>query len=327
MKRIVILFALLLAAGCGTDAGGPPGTATPAPTKTATPRIGVALVTRAPPTMAVIQTTPTPLPTVTATPSPTSIHYEVEEGDTLLGIAIQNLTTVDEIEGLNPGVVPELLQIGQSLVLPPPATPVFSGVAATPVPLRVEVESIQIERTPVGSMWLLGEVLNNGDFPVAGVQVQIELIGAQGTALMSVPAWVASGVLRPGERGPFAVLVREPPSEEVQAVVSVSRGDSLLEQGSYYLDLAAADSEVTIEDGQASVAGMVENVGEDTVATLTVVATFYGAQGSGARVSGYAQQIVEGPLAPGERLPFSVGGAPPGGQTVDVAVTVYGMKQ
>lgn len=326
MKLLFFSILLLLGAACSGSGEQAAGPSTATPTYTLTPEIGVTLATRAPPTMAVVQTTPTPLPTATVTPSPTPITYVVEEGDTLLGIAITNRTSVEDIEALNPGVVPELLQIGQSLVLPPPATPIFAGEAATPVPLRVSVASIQTLRTPVGSMWLIGEVLNDGEHDVAGVAVQIDLVGPDGASLMTVPAWVVSGVLRPGERGPFAVLVREPPVETVQPVVAVTQGETLLVHGSYYLDLAVVDSDVTIDDGQASVDGLLENVGEATTGSITVVVTFYGAQGDGERrpVSGYAQQILEGALGPGERLDFSVSGAPPGGQTVDYAVTAYG---
>lgn len=325
MIRNVILIALLvMVSGCRSDVGEQAGSATPVSTRTATPEIGVTLVTRAPPTVAVIQTTPTPLSTATPTATPTPIQYLVLEGDTLLGIAIDNLTTVEQIEELNPGVVPELLQIGQSLVLPPPATPVFSGAAATTVPLQIEVQSIQVVRTPVGSMWLLGEVVNNGDYPVSGIQVQIDLMGPDGSPLLAVPAWVPAGVVRSGERAPFATLLREPPVEQVQAVVAVIGGDTLLEQGSFYLDLAAPTSEVNIEDGQASVAGSVENVGQETASALTVIATFYGSQD---QVTGYAQQVLDGPLGPGESAPYALGGAPPGGPTVDVAVTAYGLKQ
>lgn len=329
IRRVVFLFIALLATACGEQSGAQAGTATPAPSRTPTPEIGVTLATRAPPTMVVVQTTPTPLPTATATPSPTPISYVIEEGDTLLGIAIENLTTVEDIEALNPGVIAELLQIGQPLILPPPATPVFSGEAATAIPLRLEVASIQMVRSPVGSLWLLGEVVNQGDFAVGAAGVQIELVGGEGASLMSVPAWAAAGIIRPGERAPFAVLVREPPHGEVQPVVSVSSGESLVEPGSYYLDLAVADSDATIEDSQASVAGMIENVGEETAATVTVVATFYGPEGDAQRrpVSGYAQQTITGPLAPGERIPFAIAGAPPGGPTVDVAVSVYGRSQ
>ena len=324
MKRpVTLILSMLLAVGCATGAQQPDATPTAAPTRTSTPEIGVTLVTRAPATVAVLQTTPTPLPTATTTPSPTPIHYTIEEGDTLLGIAIANLTTVEEIEALNPGVVPELLQIGQPLVLPPPATPVFSGASATAVPLQVDVVDVEIVRTPVGSMWLLGEVQNRGAYPVAGLQVQIDLLGREGTPLLSAPAWVAAGVLRPEERGPFAALVREPPTEQVQPVVAVVAGDTLLETGSFYLDLAVPDSEVTIDDAQISVAGTVENVGEEAATALTITATFYGAQGD---VVGFAQQLLEGPLAPGERLSFDTGGAPPGGPAVQAAVTAYGLR-
>ena len=324
MKRInIFVLVALLVAGCASEPDGPPATPTVSPA-TATLQIGVTLVTRAPPTMNVIQTTPTPLPTATATPSPTPIVYAVQEGDTLLGIAIDNLTTVEEIEVLNPGVVPELLQIGQPLTLPPPATPVYTGQAATPIPLQVDIVVIQTVLTPVGSMWLLGEVVNNGQFPVAGLQVQVDLIGPENATLARTPAWVAPGILRAGEHGPFAVLIREPPTEDVQPAVAVVAGDTLAEPGSYYLDLAVAESEVTIEDGLVRVAGTVENVGDSVAAAMTVIATFYGAQGE---VTGYAQQHLLGPLAPGEQSLFDAGGSPPGGQTVDVTIAVYGLKE
>lgn len=324
MKLFITLVLLIsLAAGCVSDQGEAQETPTPPP-HTKTPQIGVTLVTRAPPTMNVVQTTPTPLPTATPTPSATPIRYTVEEGDTLLGIAIENLTTVEEIETRNPGVIPELLQIGQVLILPPPATPVFSGQSATPVPLQTEIRAVQNIRTPVGSMWLLGELVNNGAFPVAGLQVQIDLVGPDNAVLGSALAWVAPGVLPPGGHGPFATLLREPPTQEVQPSVSVVAGDTLMEQGSYYLDLAVADSEVNIEDGLVNVAGSVENIGEDVATSISVVATFYGARGE---VTGYAQQHLQGPLSPGEEAKFDVGGSPPGGQTVDVTIGAVGLKE
>lgn len=318
-----VLF-LLLVTACQTAEVTPEGTLAPAPTESATPEIGVTLATRAPPTMAVVQTTPTPLPTPTATPTATPIVYEVQEGDTLLGIAIQNYTTVEEIEAQNPGVVPELLQIGQTLVLPPPATPVFDGELPTQVPLQVTVRSVQVVRTPVGSMWLMGEVLNEGQAPAAGVQVQIDLIGAEGTSLLTVPAWVVPAIVAPGETAPFAVLVQEPPAGDVQPVVAVVGGESLARQGTYYLDLAVAAGEVTIEDGQLRIEGTVENVGQQTASEINVIATFYGNRNE---VTGYSRQALTEPLAPGSSGSFSMEAAPPGGPSVDHSLSVYGLIQ
>lgn len=76
-------------------------------------------------------TTPTPMVTVpagataadggepTATPTPTTRTYTVQAGDTLSEIATRFGTTVDAILELNPGVVPERLQPGTVLRLPP----------------------------------------------------------------------------------------------------------------------------------------------------------------------------------------------------------------
>ncbi len=313
-------------AGCQMDGeppAGTPQTARPA-TRTATPEIGVTLATRAPATAAVMQITPTPLPTATPTPTATPIIYQVEEGDTLLGIALENFTTVEEIEALNPNVVPELLQIGQELQLPPPATPIFQGEASTPIPLQVRVVDVEVYRTPAGSMWLLGEVLNEGEYPAANVQLQIDLRGASGETLGSVPAWAALSLVPPGAKAPFGVLVREPPAGDVQPTVAITGGEALNDVGNHTLDLAVTAGEATIEDARVRLDGTVTNEGESTAGQIVVVATLYDSQG---RVSGYAQQTLDEALAPGDTAPFSFSVAPPGGQTTDYELSVQGLHQ
>jgi len=322
----VLLLLLLLLAACENEESAGDGTAQAARTATATPtpEIGVTLVTKAPPTAQLIQTTPTPLPTATATPTATPVIYNVEEGDTLLGIAIANYTTVEEIEALNPGVVPELLQIGQALELPPPAAPVYSGAEPTAIPLQIQVRDVKMARTSVGSMWVLGEVTNEGEFAATGVRVQIDLFGDGGKAMATMTAWVAPAVIAAGETAPFAALLQEAPSGDVQPSVAVVAGEGLAHVGTYYLDLAVSAPEVTIDDGQVALSGVVENVGQATAGRMAVVATFYDAQGS---VSGYAQQLLEGPLAPGEATSFALEAAPPGAPTEDYSLDVYGVIQ
>lgn len=311
-------------AGCRIDdepSAASPRASSPA---TPTPEIGIALATRAPATAAVMQITPTPLPTATPTPTATPIIYRVEEGDTLLGIALENFTTVEEIESLNPGVVPELLQIGQELQLPPPATPLFQGQANTPIPLQIRVVDVEVYRTPAGSIWLLGELLNEGTYPAANVQLQIDLHGASGATLGSVPAWAALPLLPPETKAPFGVLLREGPAGAVQPAVAVTGGEALADVGNHYLDLAVTGEEATIEDGRVHLDGTVANQGQSTAGQIVVVATFYDAQG---RVSGYAQEALDEALAPGATAPFSFAVTPPGGQTTDYELAVQGLHQ
>lgn len=110
----------------------PPPTVTPSPT----------LTPSATPSMT---PSPTPSPTVTRTPSatptptPEPLSYTVREGDTFSGIALLFQLDLESLVAANPGVDPELLEVGDVLllpeesVLPPTATP-------TPVLLAYEVQ-------------------------------------------------------------------------------------------------------------------------------------------------------------------------------------------
>ena len=317
-----VLLSLLVLAACQTrDAAENMTTTSPAAgvTQTPTPQIGVSFATRAAPTTAVIQTTPTPLPTPTVTPTATPVIYQIAAGDTILGIAIQRGTTVEDILTLNPGIVPENLQIGQPVVLPPPATAIALIAQGTPVPLNVVVTKIQAYQTPIGSLWLLGEVTNEGAEPVENIQVEIGLLAADGRSLGSAIAWVATSIIMPGERGPFGVLISEPPTDFGQPVVSVVGGQAVVALGTRYLDAVVTDSEISFNDDSVVVAGTVVNGGEAIASNVQLTATFYDAQGN---VTGFQQQVVTDQLSVGEERPFTLEAASPGGETVTYTLQV-----
>lgn len=87
-------------------------TRTPTPTSTPTPTL-------------------TPTSTSTPTPIPPRVH-EVEEGETLLDIAISYDVTVEEIEAINPGLDPEFIREGEVLLIP--ALTPTPGPTSTPKP-------------------------------------------------------------------------------------------------------------------------------------------------------------------------------------------------
>lgn len=289
----------------------------------ATPQIGVSFVTKAAPTAAVLQTTPTPLPTPTVTPTATPVVYQIESGDTILGIAIQRGTTVEEILTLNPGIVPENLQIGQPVILPPPPTPSALSVQGTPVPLRVTVNKIQAYQTPVGSLWLLGEVTNEGETAVENIQVEIGLLAADGRLVGNATAWVATAIIPPGERGPFGVLINEPPGDFAQPTVAVVGGQAVVELGTRTLDVTVLEPELTLNDDSVVLSGTLVNGGETAANQVQLVATFYDAQGN---VTGFQQQVVAEQLGVGEERPFQLEAAPPGGETVTYTLHTEAQK-
>ncbi|WP_420627608.1 FxLYD domain-containing protein [Candidatus Leptofilum sp.] len=315
MRRLILFFAIgsLLLTGCRQGGQAAVATAVPVATPSPTPQIGVSFATRAAPAAAVVQTTPTPLPTATATPSPTPIIYQIASGDTLLGIAIQRGTTVEEILALNPGIVPENLQIGQPVVLPPPPTVNPLLAPGTAVPLQITVNKIHAYQTPVGSLWLLGEVTNEGETAVENIQVEIGLLAADGRLLGSVTAWVATAIIPAGERGPFGLLINEPPSGFAQTNVAVIGGQAVVELGTRTLDVGVADVHLDIHDERVGLTGQLQNNGETAVTNVQLTATFYDAQGN---VTGFQQQVMVDALGVGEERPFSLEAAPPGGATV-----------
>jgi LysM repeat protein len=77
--------------------------------------------------------TPTQTPTSTPTPTPVPpLVHQVRQGETLIDIAVTYDTTVEEIAALNPDVNPQLINVGQVLLIPA-ATPT-PGPTSTPEP-------------------------------------------------------------------------------------------------------------------------------------------------------------------------------------------------
>ncbi len=319
-----LVATLLFLVGCSQDA--PPATLParlPPPTPTLTPAIGVAFVTVAPPTIAVVQTTPTPLPTPTATPTPTPIAYQVVEGDTIWVIAAKSYRTVDEILALNPDVRPNLLQIGQTLLLPPPATPVFQNTGGTPVPIHVTVVSVTPYQTPLGGLWLLGEVVNDGEMPAQNLQLTLDLLDSAGQTIHTTTAWVVASLLPPQQRAPFGILLPQRPPDFASTRVSVTSGDSVIDRGTRYLDLVVTGQAADLEETQVNLEGEIENVGEAAAGQILLVATLYDAQG---RVTGYYQVVFDEVLPAGSRLPFAFSAAPPGGRAVTYQLFAQGLQ-
>lgn len=126
---LAVVGAVALVGGVGSTLLRPHLFPTPTPIPTTPP------TTTATPTAT---GTPTPTPTITPTPTPLPPRaHQVQPGETLASIAALYETTVEEILALNPGITPELLQVGQVLLIPP----------AEPTPGSASAEDIQ-EITP-----------------------------------------------------------------------------------------------------------------------------------------------------------------------------------
>ncbi len=253
----------------------------------------------------------TPAPTNTPAPTPTPIVHIVQPGDTLLGIALQYNVTLEELYQVNGVLKPELLQIGQSIVIPVPGSvgkPAGDNsgavIAPTQPPLPVKVENAARYQTPVGSIWVLGEVFNPTDQPVENVQVRVALMNAAGQEIASDTPFVALDVVPPGGRAPFSVLFGSPPDGVIDFQAYVVRADQAYNFGSRYAQLQVTEVQTRSVGTQYGVSGKVSNTGASNAVGSHVVITLYDAQG---RVTGFRQfALPDDQLAAGGAATFDV---------------------
>ncbi len=250
----------------------------------------------------------TPVPTNTPAPTPTPVIYVIQPGDTLLGVALQYNVTLDELQQANGVLKPETLQIGQELIIPiglshSQGNSGSAGVIApTPVPLPVSVENTARYQTPVGSLWVLGEVLNATDQPVENVQVRVGLLNAAGVEITAQSNFVALDSISAGGRAPFSVAFPDTPPEVAGYHALVVRADPAYNYESRYAQLEVTDVITRQVGSQYRVTGAVHNSGNSHAKNAQLVITLYDQSG---KVSGFRQYpLPDEMLAAGGSVPF-----------------------
>ena len=326
----LVLIALLGLMGCrmGQTANENEAKLLPSsvPTPSPIPLLDLAFATLAPPTIEVIQQTPTPLPTATATPTPTPIVYTIQDGDTLLAIAIDNQTTVEEIQSLNPDVRPELLSIGQEITLPPPATPVFRSERPTALPIQIEVLSVSLFSDGAGGLWVLGEVKNSADYFIENLQLEITLFGEEGLMVGSKKTWAPAPQVGPNESTPFGLVFPQKPDGNLQAEIKVASGfaqANSIDEGRYYFGLTADQPQFEVNGEAISMTGKVTNNGSETAKDAFGLLLTYDNDG---RLTGYSQIAFSQSLSPDESENYTSTFVPVGSEVTAVRIQTYSKK-
>jgi len=233
--------------------------------------------------------------------------YVVQKGDNLLEIAfrydvdVQALIEVNEIEN------PRALQIGQRLIIPLDRDALIAAQpTATPTPMPLEIVHLAFHRTPVGSLWCMGEVQNERDEDLDLVQVLVMLYDVV-----------------PGHgRAPFALLFAHPPARFATYEVTVLSAEPITHWGRRHRDLVVRDLESEARGKALHVQGTVHNEGQDAVQEVQVVLTAYGAQGEVVAV----RELALGALVPGKALSFTHD-LVPAAPAVRVEGVAWGLKK
>jgi LysM repeat protein len=239
------------------------------------------------------------LPTLTPTP----VIYVIKQGDTLLAIARQFDVTVKGIQETNGITDPRRLRIGQEITIPAKEG---GGAEPTPIPsptpIALEIQGLAFHRTPVDSLWALGEVANLSGQPAEEVQVEVTLHDAQGQLLDRQAAFAQLDVLAADGRAPFALLFDSPPTSFAQYQIRVLAGVPSTHLGPRYPDLAVRkDLGEWLDENNYRVRGEIHNSGQEDAEKVVVIVTLYDEEGRvvGARTVEIAAEVfLAGAMAP-----------------------------
>ena len=312
------LIALLLA-GCGQVITVTP---TPTPAPTATIEVAVLSSTAAP------TATPapyTPAPTHTPTVTPTPVFHTVQSGESLLAVATRYNVSVAALQDANGILDPRTLQIGQQLIIPrEEELEAAAEATATPTPLPLDVQNLHFSETPIGGLWVLGEVHNTSGMPLEQVRVGVTLLDENGEPLAEAASLVALDLVDVEESAPFAVLFETVPGEFDQyRAYPLSAVPAYV--GSYYRDLSVEEVQMQSERyASYTVTGKVFNVGPEEAVEVQVVLTAYDPLD---RVVAVRQAAPEhNVIARGGNTDFTAVLAPVGGPVVRVEAAAQGRR-
>ncbi len=313
-------MAVMLLAGCGRVITLP--TPTPSPAKETA--VGIAFVT---PTGTVTATPApyTPAPTDTPTVTPTPIFYEVQAGDTLLGIAHRYGISLAALQEANGIINPRSLQVGQRLVIPREVLYQSEGTPVpTPTPVPVEPRGVHFARLSHGGLWCMGEVTNPGKFAIEDVQLRIDLLDQKGNVVATQDAHTEARVIPSGGKSPFVVSFPNAYPEFTSYRVALLRA-LRAHQGRYYPDVAVVDaSGEPLDTGLYGITGNVENRGPEDAVDVVVVATLYDALGNVVGVrSGPPRHNV---IPPGGKSSFKMEITPGGGPVITYTIQAEALR-
>jgi len=314
--KLLLGIVLLLATGCGQVI------TQRTPTPTLIPTIEVTQAATPRPTATPAPYTPAPTPTPTITPTP--IIYVIRSGDNLLAIATKYGVSLSELQDTNGILNPRALRVGQELIIPSRDEVGEGTPTPQPTVVAFQVKNTSLNRTPLGEIWVLGEIYNTSGIDLEQASVVVRLLDEKSTPVAEATASVQLELIASGETAPFGTRFDAPPALFSSYEVAPASGIKAY-VGSYYRDLRPGMTEGEGERNAAyTVTGTIANVGPEDAVDVFVVATLYDALG---RVVATRRGPPEHNVIPrGGETSFVLGMTPAGGPVDHFHVAVLGRR-
>lgn len=177
---------------------------------------------------------PTPRPSFTNSPfptfetiilpTPTPILYEVEQNDTLIGIARKFGITLEELLAANPSVGSQALTVDSVLVIPPKLE-VESEPTATPWP--VSILQTQCFQNRDDSLWCLVLLRNENAETLQNISIEIRLLDSKGDVDSVQTAFSPLDLLPSGKTIALGALFMAPIPDNYKAHTNILSASSL----------------------------------------------------------------------------------------------------
>jgi LysM repeat protein len=316
------IFVCVWVAGCNLANEALPTSASPSPYPVVTLTVGRPSPPQPTTTTIVIPSasveTPASAPTADA-PTPTPLLYIVQDGDTLLDIALRHGVSLDGLRASNANVDLTLLQIGQPLVIPSEQDGAFASIQATPTSLPLSVQPPTCYDTRAGTTVCLGRVANSQDTAAGQVTLEVRLLRSGGEPPLVEIATVEQSLILPGALAPYRVVFNTPWSEFTGATAVLRSADATFD--SSIVTLAVENQRVELVGGSFEVRADLVNAGTGIAQPLRAIVTL---QNEAGEVIGYRVAAFDSvALPPGGHLPLLVELVPQVYPSTPLHVSVY----
>jgi LysM repeat protein len=209
----------------------------------------------------------TPPPTestkVALGPTATPFVHIVQQGETLLGIALRYGVSLEDLLLVNPGVDPSFLSIGQQVRIPGTEGEAVDYLLPTPTPVPMSLGPVDCYDSPSGRMVCLLEAENNSSTDLEALTVVVKLIGNDGDLIDAAAANAPLDLIPAGTGMPLSAAFSERPAGYTYAIAELSSSVAAAQDQVDLVPLTVEISEMTLQrqPGFAHVEGKVEPAG------------------------------------------------------------------
>ncbi len=265
-----------------------------------------------------LTSTPNVIIPATPLPSPTPFIYTIKAGDTFSQLSEKFNISQDDLRAANPGVDPNSMSIGSTLLIPNSSTSNAGGSIPTPVP--APITQTVCHPTADDGLWCFALIQNNTPNILENVSAQITLLDENNNVIASQTAFTPLDIIPPNSLLPVYVFF---PNTLANINIQVQLLSAIQSSNSRYLPVTLNNAVAQIDwNGlTAQLSGQIFLPAESTAATqVWVAAVVYDKTGQVVGVKRWEG----GAIQPGESISFNflVSSLGPAIDSVEFAVEV-----